>query len=439
MFGPGALPWVVSLATLVFAAPLIAQSTPRERCGFPDRAARQGSLFATQPSDCGYFSTTILPEYDSGPTYDIPVVFHVIQNTSGAGFLSLATIQDQIDVLNEDFQALAGSPGAQGIDAKVRFHLAKQDPAGSPSTGVTYATNNNWYQDSGSYWNTLAWDTNRYLNVYTNAVPCCFGYVPDWPQGGIVGQKQDRVVVWWEAVGKQPTSGWPLNMGRTLTHEVGHYFGLEHPFYGGCASAASCYTNGDLICDTNPQSNPTSGCPGSKSSCTSPDAIHNYMDYSDDHCLTEFTPEQRNRMRCTIQHWRKNLPIQCNVMYGQGCAGTGGVSPTLFVDGCAAPSAQVEISIGGGLGGGQAFLFLGLGPAALPMGGGCTLNVSPLLPVIVGPLPLGGAGAGAGGVQFGATIPASAMPGSLSVQAFVVDAGGPLGFSNTPGVTMAIL
>jgi len=420
-------------------APALGQSVGRQRCGFPDRSVRQGSLLATQPSDCGYFTTSIQPEYDPGFLYDIPVVFHVIQHSNGDGFLSSATIQDQIDVLNEDFQAIAGSPGAQGLNTKIRFHLATIDPSGSPTSGITYTTNNSWYQDSGSYWNTLAWDTHRYLNVYTNAPPCCYGYVPDWPQGGIVGQKLDRVVVWWEAVGKQPTAGWPLNMGRTLTHEVGHYFGLEHPFYGGCASAGACYTNGDLICDTNPQSNPTYGCPGSKSSCGSPDSFHNYLDYSDDHCLTEFTPEQANRMRCTIQHWRNDLPIQCNTVYGQGCVGTGGISPTLSVDGCAVPGSSITLSVGNGFGGSQAFLFLGLGQASLPMGAGCTLNVSPLLPLVVGPLPLSGGGAGNGSVQFGATIPATALPATVYLQGFVSDPGGALGFSNTAGVAIEIL
>ncbi|MFN0242987.1 MAG: zinc metalloprotease [Planctomycetota bacterium] len=259
------------------------------------------------PSDCGYFTTTIRPKYDPSFTYRIPVVFHVIQNTNGDGFLSEESIRDQIRVLNEDFLALPGTPGAPGTTAKIRFRLAETDPDGNATNGITYSTNNTWYQDNGAYWNALAWDTNRYLNVYTNLAGGYFGYVPDWPQGGIVGLNSDRVVVWWEAVGSLPTTGWPLNMGRTLTHEVGHYFGLEHPFYGGCASASNCYNNGDLICDTLPQGNETTGCPSTKSSCGNPHAIHNYMDYTDDPCLWEFTYEQVNRMRCTIEHWRSDL------------------------------------------------------------------------------------------------------------------------------------
>jgi hypothetical protein len=298
---------VLALA-LMLAFPTLSATQVRERCGTPDRELRPGAERILPPSDCGYFSTTIKPAYEPTFVYDVPVVFHVITSTSGEGYLGAETIQDQIDVLNEDFLALRGSPGGAGTNAMIRFHLARLDPTGRPTSGITYSANDVWYRDHGAYWRTLAWDTRRYMNVYTNLASGNFGYVPDWPQAGIVGRKLDRIVVWWEAVGKQPTPGWPLNMGRTLTHEVGHYFGLDHPFTGGCPPAASCYTNGDLICDTNPQSSATLGCPRGRPTCGGrSNTIHNYMDYSDDPCLWEFTDEQINRMRCTIQFWRPKL------------------------------------------------------------------------------------------------------------------------------------
>ncbi len=164
------------------AASSAALAQLQKRCGFPDRTTT-GGAFAPVPSDCSYVSTTIKPEYDPYLVYEIPVVFHVIQNSSGSGYLSPATIQDQIDVLNEDYQALPGSLGAPGINTRIRFRLASVDPTGNPTTGITYSTNNTWYNDGGQYWNTLAWDTNRYLIVYTNFTAGFFGYVPDWPQG----------------------------------------------------------------------------------------------------------------------------------------------------------------------------------------------------------------------------------------------------------------
>jgi len=295
------IPLACTLALLVLPA-----SAQRHRCGTPEPLPINPG-FEVVPSDCGYFTNSPEEEYEPTFFYNIPVVFHVIQNNAGVGFLDAATIQDQIDILNEDFQAIAGSPGAPGTNGKIRFHLATTDPNGQPTTGITYSNNNNWFQDNGNYWTALAWDTNRYMNIYTNAVPCCYGYVSGFPSEGIAGQSSDRIVVWWEAVGRNPTSGWPLNMGRTSTHEVGHYLGLYHTFCGGCGSASNCYGTGDLICDTNREADATFGCPAFKNSCGSTDPIHNYMDYTDDPCLWEFTPEQVNRMRCTLVHWRPLL------------------------------------------------------------------------------------------------------------------------------------
>jgi hypothetical protein len=420
------------LALVTLASAAAAQT--RERCGFPDRDERPGAKLLLPPSDCGYFATTIQPQYDPGAILDVPVVVHVIQSTGGAGYLSPATIQAQIDVLNEDFQALPGSAGAPGSDAAIRFHLATVDPLGNPTSGITYSTNDAWFQDSGSYWNTLAWDTNRYMNVYTNDPGGLFGYVPDWPQGGIVGQKLDRIVIWWEAFGKQPTAGWPLNLGRTLTHETGHYFGIEHPFYQGCGSAAACGTTGDLICDTNPQSTETLGCPGTKSSCGSPDAIHNYMDYSDDPCLWEFTPNQVNRMRCTIEHWRPNLPtvhplaiasvtpasvpaLTVGTAEGVTVSGAGfTLASVVDVDGVVVPHTLVDAH---------------------------TLTLDPPVPAALGPATLTvseGTASASGGLTFVANDPPAIQAGDGDAPALVFSATGlDLVCAGTPGEAFVIL
>lgn len=267
--------------------------------------------------DCSFSRTTILPKYEPhNGLLRIPVVVHVIQNTSGTGFIPESRVRSQIDVLNEDFLAIAGTLGANGTDGQIEFFLATEDPNGNPTTGITYSTNNTWFNDSGSYWNTLAWDTNRYLNIYTNSASGALGYVPDLPQGGIAGSAADRVVVLYSSFGRNAPLV-PYHLGRTTTHEVGHYLGLYHTFNGGCASAASCATNGDRICDTNPEQSPTYGCPGSRTSCSLPAPFNNYMDYTDDACMTKFTPNQVNRMRCTLMHYRPLLaqsgPQPCSI------------------------------------------------------------------------------------------------------------------------------
>ncbi|KAK2609002.1 hypothetical protein QQS21_002482 [Conoideocrella luteorostrata] len=96
----------------------------------------------------------------------------------------------------------------------------------------------------------------------------------------------------------------PYDMGKTAVHEVGHWFGLLHTFSGGCDEVA-----GDYISDTPAQKNATDehlgdGCPIGRDSCPELpglDPIHNYMDYSSDKCYTEFTPEQKKRMK---QLWK---------------------------------------------------------------------------------------------------------------------------------------
>jgi len=267
-------------------------------------------------SDCTMASTTIKPEYEpgAGTLYQIPVVVHIIQSAT-QGAISDAMVQSQIDVLNEDFRALAGTLGEDGNDAQVEFHLAQVDPNGNPTTGITRTVNNGWFGDSGDYWTSLHWDTNRYLNIYTNQASGALGYVPDLPQGGIVGDDFDRVVILWSAFGRNAPIGPPYDLGRTATHEVGHYFGLFHTFDGGCSSPASCYSNGDRICDTNPESGPVFGCPGASNSCGLGDPFHNYMDYSDDICYSEFTSEQVNRLRGTLENWRVQLhdPLACSL------------------------------------------------------------------------------------------------------------------------------
>ncbi len=285
---------------------------PGRRCGtIPSKIL--APLKSLPQADCTFSFTDPKAQYDpSVVKYRIPVVVHIIQHTNGDGAISDALVQSQIDVLNEDFLALTGTPGAPGTDIQIEFYLATEDPGGSPTTGITRNTNDTWFIDGGSYWNTLAWDTDEYMNVYTNSGGGALGYVPDLPQAGLAGLASDRIVVAWDAFGRDAVGGPPYDQGRTLSHETGHYLGLEHVFSGGCATDPSpgCYTTGDLICDTASQSGPTFGCPGgTPDTCTGGgvDNVSNYMDYSDDTCMNLFTAEQARRMRCSLENWRPDL------------------------------------------------------------------------------------------------------------------------------------
>ncbi|MBL8768352.1 MAG: hypothetical protein JNL94_13340 [Planctomycetes bacterium] len=123
--------------------------------------------------------------------------------------------------------------------------------------------------------------------------------------------------------------------------------------------------------------------------------------------------------------------------YGQGCAGTGGFTPSLTFTGCAAPGEAVSIDIAGGLGGAPSVLFFGIGQAAIPMGAGCTLNVFPLLAPTIS-FPLFGSGAGDGTMTLPGIMPAGTSGLSFTMQLFVADGTSPIGASSTNGVKVTI-
>lgn len=126
--------------------------------------------------------------------------------------------------------------------------------------------------------------------------------------------------------------------------------------------------------------------------------------------------------------------------YGVGCPGTGGFTPKFAVSGCVATGFDAVIDITGGLGGSLAFVFIGIGQAALPLGGGCLLNVNPV-PVLIGPLgplPLTPGGPGGGNLTLPVLVPSivPSIVGAFNTQVFVSDPTAPngLGFSVTNGV-----
>jgi hypothetical protein len=401
------------------------------RCKTPDRDPSYAAAFSGAPSDCGYNANNPAAEYAPTSLYVIPVVVHVIKRTNGVGDISPAMVQSQIDVLNEDFLALGGTLGGNGLDTLIQFELASVDPSGNPTTGITYSTNNTWFNDGGGYFNTLNWDPDRYLNIYTNSADGALGYVPDIPQGGIVGNNGDRVVILWSAFGRNAPIGPPYDKGRTATHEVGHYLGLYHTFDGGCGSASACGTSGDLLCDTERESSPNYGCGVGSTSCSSPDPVRNYMNYSDDTCMQEFTEEQARRMRCTLENWRPQLAqsaVDAWVDLGQGLAGSAG-TPSLVGAGDLSAGSTVTLSVSGAKAGAAAGLIIGLSQINAPFKGGVLV---PAPDLILAGLAIDGSGNRVDSFVFPAGVPSGSV---LFDQYWIVDAAGPSGFAATNAVS----
>jgi hypothetical protein len=105
------------------------------------------------------------------------------------------------------------------------------------------------------------------------------------------------------------SSFYPYNLGHTVTHETGHWLGLQHTFQSGCVVDTA---GGDQVADTPAEKNANFGCPSDRTdSCpgnvgglAGVDPIHNYMDYTDDSCMNNFTPDQTARMRQMYRLYR---------------------------------------------------------------------------------------------------------------------------------------
>lgn len=278
------------------------------RCATPENEPTGYEKF--EPADCSSSMTRILPEYDPRQLCTIRIVFHVVMQSDGVGHISEEMIRSQVDILNEDFRAMEKTPGEFGVDSRIQFELASVEPTGGQTSGVNYYTNDIWFLDPGPYNHSsmkesINWDPRYYLNIYTNNGALTLGYASP-PQNA--GNFDDGVVLNWMNVGRNAPMGGLYDMGRTATHEVGHYLGLSHTFRGGCGDPSSPYTTGDLIADTVPEANASYGCTTSVSACGSGyNPVDNYMNYSDDSCMTHFTPEQVNRMRCSLMNYRLTL------------------------------------------------------------------------------------------------------------------------------------
>ncbi len=326
----------------------------------------------------------------NGVVYKIPVVVHVVYNNNEQN-ISDELVQEQIDILNEDFRRLnASASETRDIfadvagDAEIEFYLATEDPEGSETNGITRTfTNNasfleldltsileaitdcgfdilnpeNNSQEAIDCFNEAlggsgvdgglgldnvkfeaeggknAWDVKKYLNIWVcnlaidfggMSLPSILGFAyppveaPNWPAGTVPPNTDevDGVVIHYQAWGKNNPASGPLagiaDLGKTATHEVGHYLGLRHIWGDG-----DC-TMDDGISDTpaaGSNSQPQADIPPCsqlhvKDSCLEddlPDMIENYMDYSVESCQNMFTLEQIAIMRAMLEGPRSEL------------------------------------------------------------------------------------------------------------------------------------
>jgi hypothetical protein len=308
--------------------PRIPQQRPVRTCSTMEmhrRLARQDAKYRAARRQIEYEIKQWMARYWGGGLrlgiVRIPVVVHVVYNTAVQN-ISNAQIQSQIDVLNADYRLLnadaAGVPAAfQPVvaDARIEFGLALRAPDCSATIGITRTQTaitlftptlvSEQKLKSTAAGGADPWPNDRYLNIWVcNYSTLGYGRYPGAPPN------LDGVVIWHEAFGTTGTAAAPFNLGRTATHEIGHWLNLWHLWGDDDDSGAACERS-DEVADTPTQLDANTGCPAfphvSCNNGPNGDMFMNYMDYTDDGCMFMFTAGQAERMNATLQITRNSI------------------------------------------------------------------------------------------------------------------------------------
>jgi len=218
-----------------------------------------------------------------GTTQTINVYFHVITNSSGQGFASSSQMMDQINVLNAAFAS-----------SQFQFVLYSTD----------YTSNDSWYGVTpgsvaeAQMKSALRQGSADDLNIYSaNIGQGLLGWAT-FPSSYSQSPSQDGVVILTSSLPGGDAA--PYNLGDTATHEVGHWLGLYHTFQGGCSK------QGDLVADAPDERSAAFGWPAGSDTCNGAglDPITNFMDYTDDACMFQFSSNQSSAMHTQWMQYR---------------------------------------------------------------------------------------------------------------------------------------
>lgn len=283
-------------------------------------------------------------------TVTIPVVVHIVMDDTAA--VTVAQVLSQLDVLNHDYTGTNADisqvpPVWQPIigNTKINFCLAQRTPADEPTTGIVRvktAAGQSFPILNGSpdvKYNSTggsdAWNTSKYLNIWVTRLSGNYLGVAAPPGTGYPAE-QEGVVIQYTAFGTTGSIRPVYNLGRTTTHEIGHYFGLKHIWAdddGGCVLD-------DGIADTPLQGDHTYGCPSfpKMDNCTTvfPGIMFmNYMDYTDDACMHLFTAGQADRMRFVLEN------ITSTLLTSNGCVPVVLLNEDASLTAVAAPNGKI--------------------------------------------------------------------------------------------------
>jgi PKD repeat protein len=269
---------------------------------------------------------------EKGVVYKIPVVFHVL-HSEGLENISDEQIYDAMSILNRDFRkqnpdtALV-HPDFQGMpaDVEIEFVLATKAPNGVCFKGITRTNSPMSYQgeDGGDQVSAIvsgndvynnAWAGNKYLNIFVcGEIGGAAGYTTN-PGTWNATSMTNGIWILHNYVGSMGTSN--VGTSRTMTHEVGHWLNLSHPWGSTNNPNLPSNCNSDDDVQDTPECIGVTSCNLNSNSCNGDNAywgfdmrdnVENYMDYS--YCSKMFTAGQVTRMRAALQvtsTGRKNL------------------------------------------------------------------------------------------------------------------------------------
>lgn len=294
----------------------------------------------------------------------IPVVFHVVYNTADSVNQNIhdSLIFSQMDVLNEDFRRMNLDAAntrnifdSVAVDLGIEFCFASVDPLGNPTNGITRTpTTTNHFTSpfnqsvkSDATGGKDPWPTDQYLNIWV----CDMSFLS---QPIVLGYAQfpgddpttDGVVIQYQYIGKTNyVATAPSNLGRTTTHEVGHWCGLRHVWGDGPCDAD------DFVWDTpNADAQSNFDCDTTKNTCDDlgnlywgnsnpPDMIENFMDYSADDCMNMFSIGQRDRI------WSFMMTDRVSLFNSNGCGMPGLFAQSEIKDISCAGNCDGEITV----------------------------------------------------------------------------------------------
>lgn len=255
-----------------------------------------------------------------GNIISIPVVVHIV--LPDPSVVSDAQVASQIAEINTDYSAANADTSRVPTvwkslvgDMQMQFCLAAQTPEGDPSNGIirvkttrTQFSINNACSDvkHASTGGSDIWNSAEYLNIWVCNLEGNYLGVTTPP--GLYPDDEQGVVIQYNAFGTTGGLQRAYDLGRTTTHEIGHYFYLFHPWGNGDGTCSP----GDYVDDTPPQYGPVYDCPAfphtDQCSPNPPGVMFmNFMEYVDDSCMYMFTKGQVARAQSSLYAYRSSL------------------------------------------------------------------------------------------------------------------------------------